>query len=139
QSVINATYHRRPLSSDGHELRLAVNYLASALLTRRLIPRLKNEVLARFVNVGSVGQAPVDVADPQLNNQGTSRGQVPVGAGPVPARPQPLTRARSCSTAQAAARRPSGSRPAYDDTASAWAGPSASCAARRARAADMVG
>jgi hypothetical protein len=47
-----------------------------------------------------------------INNAG-------IGAGPGPAGPQPLRRARSRRAARAAARRPSGSRPAYDDTASA--------------------
>src|ERR1700739_3904716 len=35
-------YRKRQLSADGHELRLAVNYLAPALLARRLIPTLRN-------------------------------------------------------------------------------------------------
>jgi NAD(P)-dependent dehydrogenase (short-subunit alcohol dehydrogenase family) len=56
-------YRRRQLSADGHELRLAVNYLAPVLLTRRLIPALRSGAPARIVNVGSVGQAPVDFAD----------------------------------------------------------------------------
>jgi NAD(P)-dependent dehydrogenase (short-subunit alcohol dehydrogenase family) len=61
-------YRKRQLSADGHELRLAVNYLAPALLARRLIPSLKNGAPARIVNVGSVGQAPVDFADLRMDN-----------------------------------------------------------------------
>jgi NAD(P)-dependent dehydrogenase (short-subunit alcohol dehydrogenase family) len=34
-------YRKRILSADGQELRFAVNYLAPALLARRLVPRLK--------------------------------------------------------------------------------------------------
>lgn len=64
-------YRRRQLSADGHELRLAVNYLAPVLLARRLIPALKNGSPARIVNVGSVGQAPVDFADLRMDNHYT--------------------------------------------------------------------
>jgi NAD(P)-dependent dehydrogenase (short-subunit alcohol dehydrogenase family) len=64
-------YRKRQLSADGHELRLAVNYLAPALLARRLIPALKNGAPARIVNVGSVGQAPVDFADLRMDNHYT--------------------------------------------------------------------
>jgi NAD(P)-dependent dehydrogenase (short-subunit alcohol dehydrogenase family) len=60
-------YRKRQLSADGHELRLAVNYLAPVLLARRLIPALTNGAPARIVNVGSAGQAPVDVADLQMD------------------------------------------------------------------------
>ncbi|MEV6896951.1 SDR family NAD(P)-dependent oxidoreductase [Amycolatopsis sp. NPDC051372] len=58
-------YRKRELSADGHELRLAVNYLAPVLLTRRLLSGLGSG--ARIVNVGSVGQAPVDFADLRLD------------------------------------------------------------------------
>jgi NAD(P)-dependent dehydrogenase (short-subunit alcohol dehydrogenase family) len=64
-------YRKRQLSADGHELRLAVNYLAPVLLARRLIPALKNGAPARIINVGSVGQAPVDVADLRMDNHYT--------------------------------------------------------------------
>ncbi|WP_433176881.1 SDR family NAD(P)-dependent oxidoreductase [Actinoallomurus sp. CA-150999] len=60
-------YRRRHLSADGHELRFAVNYLAPVLLARRLAPALRKGVLARIVNVGSVGQAPVDFADLRMD------------------------------------------------------------------------
>jgi len=64
-------YRKRQLSADGHELRFAVNYLAPALLARRLIPALKNGAPARIINVGSAGQAPVDVADLRMDNHYT--------------------------------------------------------------------
>ncbi|MFC8428632.1 SDR family NAD(P)-dependent oxidoreductase [Streptomyces sp. NPDC057253] len=56
----------RELSTDGHELRLAVNYLAPVALTRTLLPTLRANTPARIVNVGSVGQEPVDFDDPQF-------------------------------------------------------------------------
>jgi len=61
-------YRKRQLSADGHELRFAVNYLAPALLARRLAPALGNGAPARIVNVGSVGQAPVDFADLRMDS-----------------------------------------------------------------------
>lgn len=56
----------RELSVDGHELRLAVNYLAPVVLTRALLPALRAGAPSRIVNVGSVGQAPLDFDDPEL-------------------------------------------------------------------------
>ena len=53
----------RQESADGHELHLAVNYLAPVLLTRRLTPLLSRSAPARVVQVASAGQAPVDVDD----------------------------------------------------------------------------
>lgn len=53
----------RELSADGHELRLAVNYLAPVTLTRALLPVLRANTPARIVNVGSVGQDPLDFDD----------------------------------------------------------------------------
>jgi NAD(P)-dependent dehydrogenase (short-subunit alcohol dehydrogenase family) len=53
----------RQLSKDGHELRFAVNYLAPVLLTRRLLPLLRSAPSARIVNVGSLGQEPIDFTD----------------------------------------------------------------------------
>lgn len=54
---------QRQTSADGHELRMAVNYLAPVLLTRRLIPLLTSSAPARVVNVSSIGQAPFDPDD----------------------------------------------------------------------------
>src|SRR6266516_4842962 len=68
-------------SRDGIELRFAVNYLAGYVLTRRLLPLLRDSVdpsggpatvppepprPARIVNVSSIGQAPIDFDDVQL-------------------------------------------------------------------------
>ncbi|MEV0171559.1 SDR family NAD(P)-dependent oxidoreductase [Streptomyces sp. NPDC050803] len=53
----------RELSADGYELRLAVNYLAPVALTRALLPVLRANAPARIVNVGSVGQEPLDFDD----------------------------------------------------------------------------
>ncbi|MFF7790568.1 SDR family NAD(P)-dependent oxidoreductase [Streptomyces sp. NPDC007991] len=56
----------RELSTDGHELRLAVNYLAPVVLTRALLPVLRANAPARIVNVGSAGQEPLVVEDPEF-------------------------------------------------------------------------
>jgi len=55
----------REVSADGHELRLAVNYLAPVLLTQELLPLLRKATSARIVNVASVGQQLFDFDDPQ--------------------------------------------------------------------------
>lgn len=55
--------HSRQTSADGHELRMAVNYLAPVLLTRRLLPLLAASSPARVVNIGSIGQVPFDPDD----------------------------------------------------------------------------
>jgi NAD(P)-dependent dehydrogenase (short-subunit alcohol dehydrogenase family) len=56
----------RQTSADGHELRLAVNYLAPVLLTNLLLPLLEAAVPARIVNVASAGQQEIDFRDPML-------------------------------------------------------------------------
>ncbi|MPZ64806.1 MAG: SDR family NAD(P)-dependent oxidoreductase [Pseudonocardiaceae bacterium] len=58
---------RRETSRDGIELRFAVNHLAGAQLIRRLLPRLAESAPSRIVQVASLGQAPIDPADPQLD------------------------------------------------------------------------
>jgi NAD(P)-dependent dehydrogenase (short-subunit alcohol dehydrogenase family) len=50
----------RGVSTDGYELRFAVNYLASFLLTLELLPMLRANSPARVVNVASLGQHPMD-------------------------------------------------------------------------------
>jgi NAD(P)-dependent dehydrogenase (short-subunit alcohol dehydrogenase family) len=50
-------------SEDGYELTFAVNYLAHFLLTRLLVPLLRESTPARIVNVASAGQNPVDFDD----------------------------------------------------------------------------
>jgi NAD(P)-dependent dehydrogenase (short-subunit alcohol dehydrogenase family) len=58
----------RQESQDGIELTLAVNHLSHFVLTGRLLPLLQRNAPARIVNVASIGQAPIDWDDPQLNN-----------------------------------------------------------------------
>ncbi|GLP70808.1 3-oxoacyl-ACP reductase [Streptomyces sp. TUS-ST3] len=58
----------REVSADGHELRLAVNYLAPVALSRALLPVLSANTPARIVNVGSVGQEPLDFDDPEFTH-----------------------------------------------------------------------
>jgi len=56
----------RMTSRDGHELRFAVNYLAPFLLTRLLLPRLRESAPARIVHVSSAGQQAIDFDDVML-------------------------------------------------------------------------
>lgn len=56
----------REESADGLELRFAVNYLASFVLTTRLLPLLERSAPSRIVMVASLGQASLDFDDPQL-------------------------------------------------------------------------
>jgi NAD(P)-dependent dehydrogenase (short-subunit alcohol dehydrogenase family) len=55
-------------SSDGYELRFAVNYLAGYLLTERLLDLLLRSAPARVVNVSSAGQMPLDFDDLMLEH-----------------------------------------------------------------------
>jgi NAD(P)-dependent dehydrogenase (short-subunit alcohol dehydrogenase family) len=59
---------RREKSTDGYELRFAVNYLAPFLLTHRLLPLLRRSAPARIVNVASVGQRPIDFDNVMLED-----------------------------------------------------------------------
>jgi NAD(P)-dependent dehydrogenase (short-subunit alcohol dehydrogenase family) len=59
----------RELSADGYEMRLAVNYLAGYHLTNRLLDRIKAAPAGRIVTVASIGQVPIDFADPQLTRE----------------------------------------------------------------------
>jgi NAD(P)-dependent dehydrogenase (short-subunit alcohol dehydrogenase family) len=61
----------RRTSVDGHELRLAVNYLAGFLLTLELLPLLRASAPARVVNVASLGQEAVDFDDLMLERDYT--------------------------------------------------------------------
>lgn len=56
----------REVSTDGHELRFAVNYLSGYLLTRSLIPLLVAGSPSRIVNVASLAQQPIDFANVML-------------------------------------------------------------------------
>ena len=53
---------QRRESQDGIELDFAVNHLAHWLLTGLLLPRVAHG--GRIINVGSIGQAPIDWNDP---------------------------------------------------------------------------
>ncbi len=55
--------HERVITSDGHELRFQVNYLAGYLLTRELLPLLEAGAPSRIVNVTSRNQRPLDFDD----------------------------------------------------------------------------
>ncbi|MDX1567233.1 MAG: SDR family NAD(P)-dependent oxidoreductase [Longimicrobiales bacterium] len=56
----------RHVSQDGHELRFQVNYLSGFLLTRMLLPLLRESAPARIVNVSSLAQTPIDFDDVML-------------------------------------------------------------------------
>jgi len=58
----------RQESEDGYELRFAVNYLAPFLLTRLLLPTLRQSAPARIVTVSSAGQAPINFRDVMLEH-----------------------------------------------------------------------
>jgi NAD(P)-dependent dehydrogenase (short-subunit alcohol dehydrogenase family) len=57
---------KRETSTDGFELRFAVNYLSGVLLTDLLLPLLRQSAPARIVNVSSIGQQPIDFSDVML-------------------------------------------------------------------------
>jgi NAD(P)-dependent dehydrogenase (short-subunit alcohol dehydrogenase family) len=56
----------REISSDGFELRFAVNYLSHFLLTYMLLPAIKAASPSRIINVSSVGQHPINFSDVML-------------------------------------------------------------------------
>lgn len=55
-------------TENGVELTFAVNYLSHFLLTRLLLPLLRESAPARVVNVASVGQRPIDFDDVMLES-----------------------------------------------------------------------
>jgi NAD(P)-dependent dehydrogenase (short-subunit alcohol dehydrogenase family) len=59
---------KREVSRDGHELRFAVNYLASYLLTENLLALLKASAPSRIVNVASIGQSPLHFENIMLSH-----------------------------------------------------------------------
>jgi NAD(P)-dependent dehydrogenase (short-subunit alcohol dehydrogenase family) len=50
----------RRISTDGHELRFAINYLSGFLLAYALLPIIKAAAPSRIVNVASLGQRALD-------------------------------------------------------------------------------
>jgi len=56
----------RKESEDGYELTFAVNYHSHFLLTRLLLPLLKDSAPARIINVASAGQSPLDFSNLML-------------------------------------------------------------------------
>ena len=53
--------------ADGYELTFAVNYLSHFLITLLMLGRVREP--ARIVNVASIGQAPLDFADPMMERR----------------------------------------------------------------------
>ena len=60
---IGSAPNERLLSEDGHELRFQVNYLSGFLLARMLLPRLRESMPSRIVNVSSLAASPIDFDD----------------------------------------------------------------------------
>lgn len=60
---------RRAVSRDGYELRFAVNYLAPVVLTHALRAPLRAAGAAQVLNIGSIGQSPVDPDDVQFTRR----------------------------------------------------------------------
>ena len=58
----------RQESTDGYELRFAVNYLAGFALTRLVLPLLMSSAPSRIVNVSSAGQQAIDFDDVMLTS-----------------------------------------------------------------------
>lgn len=65
---VSGDWPGRTESVDGFELRFAVNYLASFLLTRLLLPILLSAKKARIVNVSSAGQQEIDFKNLMLTH-----------------------------------------------------------------------
>lgn len=59
----------RQESRDGHELHFQVNYLSGFLLTRMLLPLLRESAPARIIQVSSIAQAPIDFDDVDLERE----------------------------------------------------------------------
>ena len=59
---------QRELSDDGYELRFAINYLATFLLTENLLPLLQRKG-TRIIQVSSVGQEAIDFSDVMIERR----------------------------------------------------------------------
>lgn len=60
---IGSAPNERLVSEDGLELRFQVNYLSPFLLTRLLLPLIRQSAPSRIVNVSSLAQQPIDWDD----------------------------------------------------------------------------
>ena len=67
----------RQVSADGIELRFAVNHLAGYLLARRLTDRLVSFAPARIVQVTSISQQALDLADLFIERHYKRRDRIP--------------------------------------------------------------
>lgn len=56
----------RRKSKDGLEMIFQVDYLATYILSQRLLPLLEKSPQSHIINVASAGQAPIDFDDPML-------------------------------------------------------------------------
>lgn len=63
---------QRRTSEDGHELQMAVNYLAGWVLVHELRPALKAAAPSRIINVSSGSSAPIDFDDVMLEKPGAA-------------------------------------------------------------------
>jgi NAD(P)-dependent dehydrogenase (short-subunit alcohol dehydrogenase family) len=68
-SAGGAVMDGRRMSRDGFELTFAINYLSHFLLTAELMPLLRRSAPSRIVNVASIGQAPVNLDDPMVEER----------------------------------------------------------------------
>jgi NAD(P)-dependent dehydrogenase (short-subunit alcohol dehydrogenase family) len=59
---------QRELSSEGYELRFAVNYLSHVLLTHLLLPLIRESSPSRIINVASSGQSSIDFDNVMLDH-----------------------------------------------------------------------
>jgi NAD(P)-dependent dehydrogenase (short-subunit alcohol dehydrogenase family) len=70
----SGSVEEREVSTDGHELRFAVNHLAGFALTLDLLDLLRRSAPARIVNVSSLGQQAIDFDDVMLERPGAYSG-----------------------------------------------------------------
>ncbi len=65
---VGSAPNERTLSEDGHEFRFQVNYLSHFLLTKLLMPLVRESAPSRIVNVSSLAQQPIDWDDVMIEN-----------------------------------------------------------------------